>query len=99
MKTLTCQACGIENDAAETCPVCGVKFIDRSEADRLTNELTAFRTFAEFCTAMTGESGQRYVPTIYTTGVKRLSGLVKRKRLVNMVRVRGFKVYDGGKVA
>lgn len=58
------------------------------QADRLTRRLTAFNTFCEFKTAMSGG----YCPTIYPR--------TKRHReLTKLVREAGFKVFDGRTVS
>jgi len=104
MNLIECRACGIESEACEKCPVCGTE--TRSAVamlsglrDKLTNELTAFRTFAEFVAAMGGTpERQTYTPSIYAKGHNGRPDR-KRQRLIGAVRAAGFKAFDGEKVA
>ncbi len=93
MKTMQCRMCGCTvNAEAPRCEVCGAD--NCTELDTLTDKLTAFRTFAAFCTAM--KTG--YVPSIYA---KDNLGRMRPAyvALIAAVRAAGFRVYDGEQVA
>lgn len=92
----TCQACGCEKFGM-TCEVCGTNAISREALDKLTNRYTACRTFAELCAMIQkpGEARQSYAPTIYPNNTHGGRKVVGRVMLIEAVRARGFKVYDG----
>jgi hypothetical protein len=94
---MSCRACGIESDAADRCPVCGTPAA-AADLDRLTREVTAFESWAEFAAAMAGG----YCPTLRPSGGRgrrQCAWNATVAELAGRVRAAGFKVFDGRRVA
>ena len=102
MNGFTCQACGCENAAGcSKCFVCGTVHDTDSRLDQLTRLVTACGSWAKFRDAM--QAG--YVPTIWPRSFRKNASRETREfaaaqvELTRLIRERGFRVFDGSKVA
>lgn len=93
---MECRACGIESEAASTCPVCGTKVWNCPALDELTRKVTAAENWADLVASMDGG----YVPTLRPAtrkprGKRQLAWENDVAMLAAAIRAAGYRVFDG----